>query len=83
MVGAGDKVNVYVPSILSTAIGPVVGSQFQIGPVILTSEPPVFPQTSAVITKSPEGGAEQGLHCPYTNPLKKVDQSLTIVCLHS
>ena len=39
---------------LSTAVGPAVGSQLQNGPVILTSEPPVFPHTSVVITKSCE-----------------------------
>ena len=68
-VGAGDKVNVYVPSMLSTAVGPAVGSQLQKGPVILTSEPPVFPQISVVITKSLDGGGAQGLHCPYVKPL--------------
>ena len=53
-VGAGENVNVYVPSILSTAVGPAAGSQPQNGPVILTSDPPVFPHTSVVITKSCE-----------------------------
>ena len=43
---------------LSTAVGPAVGSQPQKGPVILTTEPPVLPHTSVVITKSADGGAE-------------------------
>ena len=35
-VGAGLNVNVQVPSPLSTATGPAVGSQFHHGPVIIT-----------------------------------------------
>ncbi len=58
-VGAGDNVNVYVPSPLSTAVGPANGSQFQNGPVILTTDPPVFPHTSVVIIKSAGGGGTQ------------------------
>ena len=59
-VGAGEKVNVYVPSPLSAATGPAAGSQPHHGPVNLTSEPPAFPQTSVVITKSTGGAGHNG-----------------------
>ena len=47
---------------LSTAVGPAVGSQPQKGPVDRKREAQGKREDSGVITKSEDGGGEQGPH---------------------
>ena len=67
--GAGDKVNVKVPSPLFVPTGPDVKPHCQNGPVNLTTVVlSVGPHTSVVITRSVDG-AGHGSQLPYTKPL--------------